>query len=66
MTWNDKEDGIKDFLEELYTQRGNPPFWREKVIRYLDVINNYAKENKINTIKLNNKRVKIFCLIEID
>ena len=51
-TWNDKEEGIKEYLEELYTQRGNPSHWRRKVINYLDVINHYAKENEIETILL--------------
>lgn len=52
-TWNNKEDDIKEFLEELYTKRGNPSPWREKVKKYLDVINNYVGENKIKTIILN-------------
>ena len=52
-TWNHEEEGIKEYLEELYTKRGNPPDWRRKVIRFLNVINAYAKENKIKTIILN-------------
>lgn len=52
-TWNNEEEGIKDFLDKLYINRGNPPYWREKVIKFLPVINNYAKENKIETIILN-------------
>lgn len=51
-TWNDKEEGIEEFLNELYTERGNPIHWREKVLKYLPVINNYAKENSIQTIML--------------
>lgn len=52
-TWNDKEEGINEFLEELYIERGNPLHWREKVLNFLPVINNYAEENSIQTIKLN-------------
>lgn len=52
-TWNDEEKGMKEFLEELYIKRGNPSDWREKVINFLPVINNYAKDNSIETIILN-------------
>lgn len=52
-TWNHKEEGIKEYLEELYTKRGNPPDWRRKNTNFLDVINHYTKENKIKTIVLN-------------
>ena len=52
-TWNDKEEGMKSFLDNLYTERGNPIHWRQKVLNYLPVINNYAKENNIEMIILN-------------
>ena len=52
-TWNDKEEGIEEFLDELYIERGNPLDWRKKVLKFLPVINNYVKENKIETIMLN-------------
>lgn len=52
-TWNNEEEGIKEFLDDLYIKRGNPLDWREKVIRFLDVINNYTEENNIKTIILN-------------
>lgn len=52
-TWNEEQEGIKDFLEDLYTKRGNPPHWRKKVLDFLEVINNYAKTNQIETITLN-------------
>lgn len=52
-TWNEKEDGIDEFLDKLYTRRGNPDYWRKKVIDFLYVINNYAKENELEIIKLN-------------
>ena len=52
-TWNDKEEGIKEFLEELYIERGNSLDWRKKVLKFLPVINNYAKENNIEIIMLN-------------
>lgn len=52
-TWNDKEEGIENYLDEIYLKRGNPPYWREKVIKFLSIINNYAKENNIETIMLN-------------
>lgn len=52
-TWNNEEEGINEFLDERYIKRGNPLDWREKVIRFLPVINNYAKENKIEMIILN-------------
>ena len=52
-TWNDKEDGIEEFLDELYTKRGNPDYWRKRCIDYLPVINSYAKDNKLQTIILN-------------
>lgn len=52
-TWNNEEEGINEFLDERYVKRGNPLDWREKVIRFLPVINNYAKENKIEMIILN-------------
>lgn len=52
-TWDDKEEGMNEFLDELYIKRGNPIDWRKKVINFLPVINNYAKENKIKTITLN-------------
>ena len=50
---DDKEEGIKEFLVDRYTKRGNPPYWIKKVIKFLDIINNYVEENKINTIILN-------------
>ena len=52
-TWEDQEEGIKKYLDELYIERGNPLDWREKVLRFLPVINDYAKENNIETIMLN-------------
>lgn len=52
-TWNNEEEGIEEFLDELYIVRGNPLDWRKKVLRFLPVINNYAKENNIQTIMLN-------------
>lgn len=52
-TWDNEEEGMEDFLDKLYINRGNPSYWREKVINFLPVINNYAKENKIETIVLN-------------
>lgn len=52
-TWNDKEQGIEEYLDKLYIERGNPIHWREKNLNYLPVINNYAKEYKIETIVLN-------------
>lgn len=52
-TWDHEEEGIKEYLEELYTKRGNPPDWRRRVIEFLDVINHYAEKNKIKTILLN-------------
>lgn len=51
-TWNNEEDGIKNYLDNLYIERGNPIDWRKKVLDYLDVINNYIKENKIDHIIL--------------
>lgn len=51
-TWDDKEEDIRDYLENLYTERGNPIDWREKVIKYLDVINSYARAEKLETIIL--------------
>ena len=52
-TWNDKEDGIEVFLDELYIKRGNPAHWRKKVLEYLPEINSFAEENKLQTIILN-------------
>ena len=52
-TWNNDEEGIEEHIDELYIERGNPPYWREKVIKFLPVINKYAKENNIETIMLN-------------
>ena len=52
-TWNDKEEGIKEYLENLYEKRGNPIEWRKKVINYLEVINSYVKEKRIEAIVLN-------------
>lgn len=52
-TWNDKEEGMEEFLNELYIERGNPFDWREKVLKFLPVINHYAEENNIETIILN-------------
>lgn len=52
-TWNDKEGGMEEFLNKLYIERGNPHDWRQKVLNFLPVINNYAKENKIEAIILN-------------
>lgn len=51
-TWDDKEEDIRDYLENLYIERGNPIDWREKVIKYLDVINSYARAEKLQTIIL--------------
>lgn len=51
-TWNNEENGIKDYLNNLYRERGNPIDWRKKVLDYLDVINNYINENKIDHIIL--------------
>lgn len=65
-TWNNEEEGIKEFLEELYTKRGNPSDWRKKVIKFLDVINNYAEENKIKTIILNKNENIEMKLKELD
>ena len=52
-TWDNKEYGIEEYLDKLYIERGNPLDWREKVLKYLPVINSYAKENNIQTIILN-------------
>lgn len=51
-TWDDKEEDIRSYLENLYIERGNPIDWREKVIKYLDVINSYAMAEKLETIIL--------------
>lgn len=51
-TWDNEEENIRSYLNELYTKRGNPIDWREKVIRYLDVINDYTKSEKLPTIIL--------------
>lgn len=52
-TWNEKEDGIEDYLRDLYVKRGNPDDWIEKVLKYLYVINEYAVEKGLETIVLN-------------
>lgn len=52
-TWNDREEGIEEYLDNLYKKRGNPIEWRRKVINYLKVINSYVKEKQIETIVLN-------------
>lgn len=65
-TWNDEEEGIREFLDDLYTERGNPSYWREKVIKFLDVINNYAEKNKIKTIILNKNENIEMKLKELD
>lgn len=59
-TWNNEEEGIEDFLDKLYIERGNPIDWRQKVLKFLPVINDYAKENNIETILLNkNENIKM-------
>ena len=52
-TWNEKEDGIEDYLRDLYVKRGNPDDWIKKVLKYLYVINEYAEEKGLETIVLN-------------
>ena len=52
-TFNNEEEGIKEYLNNLYIKRGNPYKWRKQVLNFLDIINNHCKENNIKTIILN-------------
>lgn len=59
-TWNEKEEGIEEFLKERYSKRGNPPYWIERVIRYLDEINTYSKVKNLDIIYLHkNENIEI-------
>lgn len=51
-TWDNKDENIKEYLNNLYIKRGNPRDWIKKVIDYLDVIDSYVKEKEIETIML--------------
>lgn len=51
-TWDNEEEDIRAYLDKLYIKRGNPIDWIEKVIKYLDVINDYTKTEKLETIIL--------------
>lgn len=47
-----KQEGIKSFLQELYTNRGNTQIWIDRVLNYLDEVYEYAKKSDIDSIIL--------------
>lgn len=46
------QEGMIEFLTNLYVKRGNPQDWIDECIRYMYVIDKYAKENNIDSIIL--------------
>ena len=50
--WDMNEYEMKDFLQNLYTERGNSQIWIDRVIKYLDELYRYSTENNLNLIIL--------------
>ena len=50
--WDIKQEGMQNFLQGLYTKRGNPQIWIDKVLNYLNKVYEYARKNNINSIIL--------------
>lgn len=50
--WDINQEGIQDFLQERYTQRGNPQTWIDRVVAYLNEIYKYAEKNNVDSIIL--------------
>lgn len=50
--WDKNQEGMEEFLQELYTKRGNTQTWINRVLNYLNEIYEYARKNNINSIIL--------------
>ena len=51
-TWNTKQEGLEEFLTDLYTKRGNPSYWIEKVLKALKTYDDYINKHNSDAIIL--------------
>ena len=51
--WDKNQDGMQGFLQERYTKRGNPQYWIDRALNYLnEIYEKYARNSNVDSIIL--------------